>query len=146
MNLRRYLSRPVSRHGTKLLGAALALATASCESDVKYGYFAVKVTFASTATPEILARINSCGVNVEGADLDFSALDCGLGRVTSSELGTFEWSTTSTGTVHFRVTVKDVVGRDLGIGVSPDQTIQPNGTVMTFVEVVPTEEALKPRM
>jgi hypothetical protein len=135
--------RPI--FGKSLLGATLALAgVAGCESDVTYGYFAVKVTLADTTTPEIMARINSCGVNVEGDDNDFSALNCGLGRVTSRDLGSFEWSTTSSGTVRFKVVVKDVTGKDLGIGMSPDQTILQNGTVMTFVEVKPTDEALKP--
>jgi hypothetical protein len=130
----------------KLLGAALALlGVAGCESDVKYGYFSVKVTMADTATPEILARINSCGVNVEGDDIDFSALDCSLGHV-SKEVGTFEWSTTSTGTVRFLVTVKDVTGKDLGTGMSPDQRIVPDGTVPAVVVVNPTPEALKPPM
>jgi hypothetical protein len=125
--------------------AALALlGLGSCESDVKYGYFAVKVTLADNTTPEIRARINSCGVNVEGDDSDFSALNCVPGRITSNDLGTFEWSTTSTGTVRFRVTIKDVTGKDLALGVSPDQTIVPNGTVMAFVEAQPTPDALKP--
>ena len=128
----------------KLLLGALALLFAGCESDVKYGYFAVKVTLAENTTPEIMARINSCGVNVEGDDSDFSPLDCSLGKVTSRELGTFEWSTTSTGKVRFNVVVKDAVGKDLGLGASADQMIVPNGTVMTFVEVKPTAEALKP--
>ena len=133
--------------GGKLLGAALALVgVAGCESDVKYGYFAVKVTLADTMPADVLPRINSCGVNVEGDDTDFSALNCSLGKVTSREIGTFEWSTTSTGKVRFLVTIKDVTGKDLAIGMSPDQTILPNGTVMAFVEAAPTAEALKPPM
>jgi hypothetical protein len=131
-----------------LLGTAslLLLSASGCESDVKYGYFAVKVTLADTTTPEIMARINSCGVNVEGADSDFSALPCTLGGVTSRDLGTFEWSTTSMGAVRFKITIKDATGKDLALGTSPDQNIVPNGTVMTFVEAKPTEEALKPPM
>jgi hypothetical protein len=133
--------------GGKLLGAALALVgMAGCESDVKYGYFAVKVTLADTMPTEVLARINSCGVNVEGDDADFSPLNCSLGKVTSRELGTFEWSTTSTGKVRFLVTIKDVTGKDLAVGMTPDQNIVPNGTVVASVEATPTAEALKPPM
>jgi hypothetical protein len=147
MNLRGRNANPGWFRGGRLLGATLALVgVAGCESDVKYGYFAVKVTLADTMPAEVLARINSCGVNVEGDDTDFSALNCSLGKVTSRELGTFEWSTTSTGKVRFLVTIKDVTGKDLAIGMSPDQNIVPNGTVMAFVEAAPTAEALKPPM
>lgn len=138
---------PRFKQGAPMLGLALALAgAAGCENDVNYGYFSVKVTLADTMPEEVLARISSCGANVEGDDLDFAPLDCRLGQVNSRDIGTFEWSTSSTGTVRFRITVKDITGKDLALGVSGDQRIVPGGTVPVTVEATPTEEALKPRM
>jgi hypothetical protein len=118
--------------------ASLALLGTSCEDNINYGYFAVKVTLTDAATPEYLARINACGANVLGADQDFSSLNCRLGQVNSRDLGTFEWSTSATGKVQFKVTLTDVTQREIGVGMSEEVTIVPGTMVTTNVVVTPT--------
>jgi hypothetical protein len=123
--------------GTAAL-ASLGLLSSSCEDNINYGYFAVRVTLTDAATPDYLARINACGANVEGADQDFSSLNCSLGRVSSRELGTFEWSTSATGKVKFVVSLTDVTQREIGRGTSEEVSIVPGSTVTTNVVVTPT--------
>jgi hypothetical protein len=118
--------------------ASLALLGTSCEDNINYGYFSVKVTLTEAATPEYLARINACGANVTGADEDFSSLNCALGHVSSRDLGTFEWSTSATGKVKFTVRLTDVTQREIGIGMSEEVAIVPGSTVITNVVVTPT--------
>ncbi|HEY0708038.1 MAG TPA: hypothetical protein VGG33_14640 [Polyangia bacterium] len=125
--------------------ALLGLGVAGCEEDVNYGYFAVTVKIAETATPDYLSRVASCGVNVEGADSDFTSLGCQMGQV-NLNLGTFEWSTNETGVVRFVVRLTDITGTEIGIGNSGDVTIVPGGTVPANVVVTPSEAALQPRM
>lgn len=139
MNLRRLL-----RHGVALGGLAL-LALPSCRNDVDYGYFSVKVTVNPTADPTYLASIASCGVNVDGADVDFGSLACAEGSVTRHEIGTFEFSTnTEGGSVQFTVTLKNAVGRLLGTGKSAEVAISPGNTVTAMVVVVPAPGTLMP--
>jgi hypothetical protein len=133
-----------ARARAALLGLAL-LGGAGCEQDVDYGYFAVKVTIDQTAPAEWLTSVASCGVNVDGADVDFGSLACAEGSLTGHELGVFEWSTsTSSGAVQFTVTFKNALGRVLGAGKSPEVNISPGQMVMTSVVVVPTPESLMP--
>jgi hypothetical protein len=132
---------------TRLLcGGLLALGLLGCrEEQVDYGYFAVRVSVDQTATEPWLASVASCGVNVDGADVDFGSLACAEGSVTGPELGVFEWSTSTTsGTVQFTVTFKSGIGRTLGVGKSAQVAISPGNTVETTVVVVPIPETLIP--
>jgi hypothetical protein len=127
-----------------VLGLAL-LASAGCEEDVNYGYFAVRVTVDQTATDAWLASVAGCGVNVDGADVDFGSLACAEGTLNGRELGVFEWSTsTPSGAVQFTVTFRSGLGRLLGTGKSPEVSISPGKTVETSVVVVPTPASLMP--
>jgi hypothetical protein len=128
-------------------GLLLLLAIPACGDEVDYGYFSVRVSAADSATPDYLSRIAACGVNVDGAAVDFSALACSEGSVTQHELGVFEWSTaTKSGTVRFTVTLKDGIGRLLGTGTSAEVAISPGRTVETTVLVTPAPGALMPPM
>jgi hypothetical protein len=128
------------------LGLLALLALPACRDPIDYGYFAVKVGVDPTAPAEYLARIASCGVNVDGADVDFSSLICAEGSVTQHELGVFEWSTsTESGTVTFTVTFEDGIGRFIGRGKSAEVAISPGRTVETTVTVTPDPAALVPR-
>jgi hypothetical protein len=133
---------------TLALGGLSLSTLAGCEDDTKYGYFAVDVTLNEQADADFLARIASCGANVEGADIDFAPINtCIAGQVRSRMLGTFEFSTAETsGNVHFRVTVKDIAGMTLAEGVSPDVPINVGQVTRTSVTVVPLPSALMPRM
>lgn len=132
------------RRALAIAGLAL-LALPACRNDVDYGYFSVKVTVDPTADPAYLASIASCGVNVDGADVDFGSLACAEGSVTRHEIGTFEFSTdTSSGNVQFTVTLKNTVGRVLGTGKSAEVAISPGNTVTATVVVVPAPGTLMP--
>jgi hypothetical protein len=134
-----------SRPLTTLLGLGLAAALPACQDEVDYGYFSVKVVVDQTADTDYLARIATCGVNVDGADADFSSLACAEGRFTRHELGTFEWSTdTSNGSVQFTVTLKDSTWAILGTGTSDPAPIEPGRTVETRVLVKPAPGTLTP--
>ena len=125
-----------------VLGLVL-LAGSGCEEEVNYGYFAVRVTVDQTATDPWLARVASCGVNVDGADVDFGSLACAEGTLNGPEVGVFEWSTSTTsGTVQFTVTFKSGIGNPLGSGRSPPVSISPGNTVETSVVVVPIPATL----
>ncbi|HEY0713713.1 MAG TPA: hypothetical protein VGF45_13630 [Polyangia bacterium] len=126
--------------------ALFGVVGAGCEEDVNYGYVAVKVTIADTATPDYRARISACGVNVEGADSDFTSLGCQMGRVSTNDLGTFEWSTNETGVVRFVVRLTDITGTEIGKGTSSDVAIVPGQMINAAVVVTPAEAALQPRM
>lgn len=135
---------------TKHIALGLAglglLATAGCEDDTKYAYFTVNVTIGDAADQDFLARIATCGANVEGADADFSPLACSPGSVRNHQLGTFEWSTSETaGNVRFRVTLKDIAGMDLATGTSADVPIVSGQNTTTSVVAVPLPAALMPR-
>jgi hypothetical protein len=124
-----------------LLGGLAALALPACSQPVDYGYFAVKVSVDPSADADYLAAIATCGVNVEGADVDFGSLSCAEGRFTRHELGTFEWSTdTASGNVKFTVTLKNSVGRVVGTGTSSEAAISPGTTVPSSVVVIPIPE------
>jgi hypothetical protein len=152
-NLRRNnLLRPMPAARRTTLVGALALlgigvlALGGCEEDVKYGYVAVTVTIADSATPDYLNRVSACGVNVEGADTDFlTNIGCQVGRV-NKNIGTFEWSTNTTGTVRFVVRLTDITNTEVGSGTSADVNIVPNNTVNANVVVTPTPASLMPRM
>jgi hypothetical protein len=135
------------RRNAGFLGAALAfLGAAGCENDVTYSYVAVKVTVADAATPYYLGRVKTCGVNVlVGQEIiDFAPLTCAA-PATSKEIGTFEWSTSSTGTVNFIVTINDASGLS-GTGDSGPVTIVPGGTTTATVVVNPDPKKLEPPM
>ena len=117
-----------------------------CQSDTNYGYFTVNVTVADSATPEFLGRIASCGVNVSGDDTDFAPLTCPAGRVTTKQIGSFEWSTTATGKVHFVVNIQDIAANPLGSGDSGEVAIQPGSNVAATVVITPIPKELLPRM
>ena len=137
---RRFLARALMTAG------ALGLcALPACQDEVDYGYVSVKVLVDSSADADYLGRIASCGVNVDGADVDFSSLACAEGRFSRHELGTFEWSTdTSAGSVQFTVTLKDAGWDVLGTGTSTPVSISPGKTVETSVMVVPAPGTLMP--
>jgi hypothetical protein len=152
------LLRPFLRQGPLGLAARLgkrsavtvalalgAMGLAGCEEDINYGYVAVKVTIADTATPYYLDRVSACGVNVEGADSDFTTLNCQMGRV-SKDIGTFEWSTNETGVVRFVVRLTDITGTEVGTGDSGDVNIVPGQMISAMVVVTPKETALQPPM
>jgi hypothetical protein len=136
--------RPLAR--ALVTATALGLcALPACQDDVDYGYFSVKVVVDPSADADYLARIATCGVNVDGADVDFSSLACAEGRFTRHELGFFEWSTdTPTGNVQFTVTLKAASWDVLGIGMSAPAAIAPGRTVETIVTVVPAPGSLMP--
>ena len=134
--------------GRGLRPAILALALLAgpgCQEDVDYGYFAVRVSVDQTATDAWLARVAHCGVNVDGADVDFGFLTCAEGTLSGPEVGVFEWSTSTTGgTVQFTVTFKNAIGDTLGTGRSAEASISPGNTVETRVVVVPIPATLIP--
>jgi hypothetical protein len=131
--------------GRLLLPSLLAVGLLGCRDDIDYGYFAVKVSVDPSATPEYLMEIASCGVNVDGADVDFGSLACAEGRFTTHELGTFEWSTdTQGGTVEFTVTLKNAIGRLWGTGKSTQVAISPGNMVPATVVVTPAPGTLMP--
>jgi hypothetical protein len=130
--------RRLPRAAALCLGGLAALALPACSQPIDYGYFAVKVSVDPSADAEFLAAIATCGVNVEGADVDFGSLSCAEGRFTRHELGTFEWSTdTASGNVKFTVTLKNSVGRVVGTGTSSEAAIAPGMTVPSSVLVIP---------
>lgn len=141
------LARTLERFPWKraLVGVGLALLGTACQSDKTYGYFSVKVTIADAPTPPaFLARIATCGVNVAGSDTDFAPLRCPQSALATLDIGSFEWSTASKGTVHFIVAMKDVAGNVLATGTSPDVAIVQNQTVNTSVVVNPIPAQLNP--
>jgi hypothetical protein len=135
------------------LGKTLALAgiglggIAGCSDDTTYSYFAVDVALNDMADADFLDRIATCGVNVEGADTDFSPISiCQPGAVRDRKLGTVEYSTVeTTGTLRFKVTVKDVAGMTLAEGTSNDVPITSGALTRASVTVVPLPAALMPR-
>ena len=142
----------VKAHLKALAGLGLVASAwlgAGCQSDTSYSYFSVKVVIADTPAPppaEYLARITSCGVNVDGDDVDFAPLNCTAGGpINSRELGSFEWSTTATGTVHFTVNIKDVAAKVIGTGTSADVAIVQGANVTATVVVTPDPKELLPR-
>jgi hypothetical protein len=138
----------MSRLGRTLALAGLGLAgiggVSGCEDDTQYSYFAIDVALNDMADADFLARIASCGVNVEGADTDFSSISiCQAGAVNDRKLGTVEYSTVeTTGTLRFKVTVKDVAGMPLAEGTSTDVPITSGSLTRASVTVVPLPGAL----
>ena len=129
------------------IGVAGLAGLGGCEDDTKYSYFAVDVALNDMADADFLARIASCGVNVEGADTDFAPIGvCQPGAVRDRKLGTVEYSTVETsGTVRFKVTVKDIAGMTLAEGTSSDVPITSGAVTRASVTVVPLPAALMPR-
>jgi hypothetical protein len=132
------------------LGKTLALSgfglagIAGCSDDTTYSYFAVDIALNDMADADFLARISSCGVNVEGADTDFSPITiCQVGAIRDRNLGTVEYSTVETsGTLRFKVTVLDVAGKTLAEGTSNDVAIAGGALTRASVTVVPLPSAL----
>jgi hypothetical protein len=138
----------IRRLGQTLALVGLGLAgIAGCEDDTKYSYFAVDVALNDMADADFLARIASCGVNVEGADTDFSPIAvCSPGAIRDRKLGTVEYSTVeTTGTVRFKVTVKDIAGMTLAEGLSNDVPVTSGAVTRATVTIVPLPAALAPR-
>jgi len=133
----------------KLLAVSgLGLAgVAGCGDDTQYSYFSVDVALNDMADADFLARIATCGINVEGADTDFSPIPvCAPGAIRDRRLGTVEYSTVeTTGTVTFKVTVKDVAGMTLGEGTSNQVPVTSGSLTKATVTVVPLPAALMPR-
>jgi hypothetical protein len=143
--------KALGRLGKTLALAGIGLAglagPAGCEDDTKYSYFAVDVALNDMADADFLARIASCGVNVEGADTDFAPIvSCQPGAIRDRKLGTVEYSTVETsGTVRFKVTVKDIAGMTLAEGTSSDVPVTSGAVTRASVTVVPLPAALMPR-
>ena len=131
-----------------LAGVGLAgIGLGGCSDDTTYSYFAVDIALNDMADADFLDRISSCGVNVEGADTDFAPISiCQTGAVRDRKLGTVEYSTVeTTGTLRFKVTIKDVAGMTLAEGTSNDVPITSGALTRTSVTVVPLPSALMPR-
>ncbi len=141
------LGKTLALAGIGVAGLAGIGGLSGCEDDTKYSYFAVDVALNDMADADFLARIASCGVNVEGADTDFAPIGvCQAGAVRDRKLGTVEYSTVETsGTVRFKVTVKDIAGMTLAEGTSSDVPITSGAVTRASVTVVPLPAALMPR-
>jgi hypothetical protein len=140
----RSLCKTLALAGAGLAGVA---GFGGCGDDTTYSYFAVDIELNDMANPDFLDRISTCGVNVEGADTDFSPIPtCATGAVRDRKLGTVEYSTVEkSGTLRFRVTVKDVAGMTLAEGTSNDVPITSGALTRASVTVVPLPSALAPR-
>jgi hypothetical protein len=147
MRARGRLGKALALAGMGLAGLAGIGGLSSCGDDTTYSYFAVDVALNDMADADFLARIASCGVNVEGADSDFAPIaSCQPGAIRDRKLGTVEYSTAeSSGSVRFKVTVKDIAGMTLAEGTSSDVPITSGSVTRASVTVVPLPAALMPR-
>lgn len=140
MNWRRRSPFRMLKGTLALVGLSLSLG--ACEKDVTYSYFTVSVKIEESAPAAYLDTINSCGVNVTGADTGFASLPCARGTVVKHDMGTIDWSTSApSGNVVFTVTLKDVAGNEIGKGDSPMVAINPGGTNQTQVLIQPIMKA-----
>jgi hypothetical protein len=124
--------------------AGSLLAAAGCEENVTYGYFQIDVKVMDPIPREFLDRIAVCGVAVldaNGNQIGEDSLKCPKCSVTTTKLGTLDWSTNRKGgDVSFLVTVNDLANdpnKILGKGMSGKLTVMPNGVQKGTVEIVP---------
>jgi hypothetical protein len=116
-----------------LLALALALLPA-CSEPVTYSYFVVHARLDATVDVALLNRIAACGVvATTPAREDTAELDCRQHFV-SSDLGTFEYTTSLTsGAIKFKIIANDFNGILLASGETPPLDIQVGKTVTAEV-------------
>jgi hypothetical protein len=107
-----------------------------CEELVTYSYYDVTVRLDPVSIDDdMLLKINSCAVVVEGLRQDTTDLVCVRGSI-KHDLGHFNYSTsTKSGTVRFIVSLKDLRGREIAHGESVELGIVPNVTTPATILV-----------